>query len=411
MAILVQRVSGAVYDDRYFPHIAGVGLSFNPYVWNSEIDPEAGMVRLVFGLGTRAVDRVDDDYTRIVALNAPLRRPEATSQDVRRFSQKKGDILDLARNRLTSRPFQDIVDGLEGFPLHIFASRDLELERRMRDAGREVPFSWMLTYDELLSQGSFVSDMREMMRLLEDAYQHPVDIEFTANFRDLEDYRINLLQCRPFQTKGSALTAGMPCTAPLERTIVASSGPVIGSNRVATVDRIIYVAPEVYGKMRMSDRYAVARLIGKLTHLKDLGPKPTILLLGPGRWATADPALGVPVMFSEISTASILCEVVAMHEGLVPEASLGTHFFNDLVEFDMLYCAVYPQREGNYLDREFFLSNENRLPSLLPEAEAMASAVKVIDGGGSGPRVLASSDVLRQRFTCYLDMPEECDED
>ena len=89
MAILVQRVSGSVYEDQFFPQIAGVGVSYNPYVWNSEIDPEAGMIRLVFGLGTRAVDRIDDDYTRIVALNAPSRRPEASSEDVRKFSQKK----------------------------------------------------------------------------------------------------------------------------------------------------------------------------------------------------------------------------------------------------------------------------------------------------------------------------------
>ena len=85
----MQRVSGSVYEDQFFPQIAGVGVSFNPYVWNSEIDPTAGMIRLVFGLGTRAVDRIDDDYTRIVALNAPLRRPEASSEDVREILPEK----------------------------------------------------------------------------------------------------------------------------------------------------------------------------------------------------------------------------------------------------------------------------------------------------------------------------------
>ncbi|MFA5314061.1 MAG: PEP/pyruvate-binding domain-containing protein, partial [Methanomassiliicoccales archaeon] len=210
MAILVQRVSGSVYEDQYFPQIAGVGVSYNPYVWSSEIDPEAGMIRLVFGLGTRAVDRVDDDYTRIVALNAPLRRPEARSDDVRKYSQKKGDIIDLASDRLTTRSFKEVVEYLPDFPLDIFASRDLDLERRIRDAGREDVFSWMLTFEKLLSQGSFVKDMREMLQTLEDAYEHPVDIEFTANFSDLDNYRINLLQCRPFQAKGDILIA-KPC--------------------------------------------------------------------------------------------------------------------------------------------------------------------------------------------------------
>ncbi|MHC4511163.1 MAG: PEP/pyruvate-binding domain-containing protein [Planctomycetota bacterium] len=76
MALLVQRVSGKPYGSLFFPQLAGVGLSYNPYVWDENIDPEAGILRVVFGLGTRAVNRSDDDYTRVVALNAPSIRPE-----------------------------------------------------------------------------------------------------------------------------------------------------------------------------------------------------------------------------------------------------------------------------------------------------------------------------------------------
>ncbi len=409
MAILVQRVSGSVYEDQFFPQIAGVGVSYNPYVWNSEIDPEAGMIRLVFGLGTRAVDRIDDDYTRIVALNAPLRRPEASSEDVRKYSQKKGDIIDLAGNCLTSRSFEEVVGKLPDFPIDIFASRDLALERRIHEAGGREVFSWMLTFDNLLSKGPFVKDMKDMMNILEDAYNHPVDIEFTANFSGISDFRINLLQCRPFQSKGNILAVENPRSIPKDKIILESKGPVIGSNKAVTIDRIIHVVPEVYANMKMSDRYAVARLIGKLTHLKDEKQKPTILLVGPGRWATTDPSLGVPVSFSEINTVSILCEVVVMHEGLVPEASLGTHFFNDLVEADMLYCAIYPKKDGNILNQEFFSKSENRLTSLIPEAKSYSSSVKVIDGTGdnTGLRICVNSDVSRQRLTCYLDAPEE----
>jgi hypothetical protein len=408
MAILVQRVSGSVYQDQFFPHLAGVGVSFNPYVWNSEIDPKAGMIRLVFGLGTRAVDRVDDDYTRIVALNAPLRRPEASS-DVRRFSQRKADIIDLAGNRHTSRSFKQIVEHLPDFPVEIFATRDLALERSRQEAGKEETFSWMLTFENLLSQGSFVKDMRDMLRILEEAYHHPVDIEFTANFQDISNFKINLLQCRPFQAKGKVLSVERPRSIPLDRIILESSGPVIGSNMAATVDRIIYVVPEVYGNMSVSDRYAVARLIGRLTHLKDGRDKRTILLVGPGRWATSDPFLGVPVSFSEINTVSALCEVVAMHEGLVPEASLGTHFFNDLVESDMLYCAIYPTKLGNVLNQEFFDRSENLLLQLAPEAASLDRAIRVIDGDGDRghPRICVSSDVLEQKMVCYIDLPRD----
>jgi hypothetical protein len=90
MALLVQRVSGAAYGRLFFPQVAGVGLSFNPFAWSEQIDPRAGVLRLVFGLGTRAVHRSDNDYTRIVALNAPARRPETTSGEVRGYAQWRG---------------------------------------------------------------------------------------------------------------------------------------------------------------------------------------------------------------------------------------------------------------------------------------------------------------------------------
>jgi len=404
MALLVQRVSGAVYSDLYFPQIAGVGFSFNPYVWNTEIDPKAGMLRLVFGLGTRAVECVDDDYTRIVALNAPTRRPESSSQDIRRYTQHKSDVLDLKANQQLCLPFAQVVERAGDFPMDIFASRDMEMERRAREHGRRQIFSWILTFNDLLSQTSFVQDMREMLATLQEAYSQPVDIEFTTNFFNREEYRINLVQCRPFQVKGNLLSIEAPQSIPPERVFLEGRGPVIGNSRAATIDRIIYIVPEVYGKMNTSDRYSIARLIGQVTHLKDRKERPTIMLIGPGRWATTTPALGVPVSFAEINTVSVLCEVALMHEGLIPEVSLGTHFFNDLVEMDMLYFAIHPQRYDNVLNTELFDTVPNKLSDLLPSARLWSHAVKVIDDVDMEQdlHICLSADVLKQNVICYL---------
>lgn len=403
MALLVQRVSGAVYNDQYFPQIAGVGFSFNPYAWNSEIDPKAGLLRLVFGLGTRAVERIDDDYTRIVALNAPMRRPEASSGDVRKYAQRKVDVLDLKANCHATRSFEHVVHNISDLPLDIFASRDDELERSS-EAGKKQVFSMVLTFDKLLSQTPFVKDMAEMLKALQGAYDYPVDVEFSANFLDKDNYRINLLQCRPFQVKGNILTVEAPTAIPREKIILETRGPVIGSSIATTIDRIIYVVPKVYGKMNTSDRYAVARLVGALTHLKIDDKKPTIMLIGPGRWATTTPALGVPVSFAEINTVSVLCEVAAMHEGLVPEVSLGTHFFNDLVEMDMLYFAVHPQKYDNALNANFFDASKNILAQLLPNKKRFSEVVRVVDSprGNSLQRICLNADVVKQNAVCYL---------
>ncbi len=404
MALLVQRVSGAFYDDIYFPQLAGVGFSFNPYVWNKDIDPKEGMLRLVFGLGTRAVDRSDDDYTRIVALNMPLKRPDAGHGDMRKFAQRNVDILDLQENTHTSRYFEKVAAKAKDLPMEIFATQDPITEQRASERGISNVFSWVLTFDELLSNTPFVKDMRKILKTLQGAYDYPVDIEFTANFLNSREYKINLLQCRPFQVKGNIRNVKIPKTIATNRIVLKTSGPIIGSNIQTTIDRLIYVVPEVYGKMKESDRYSVARLIGRLTHIESAGTKPSIMLVGPGRWGTTTPSLGVPVSFPEINTVLALCEVAVMHEGLIPEPSLGTHFFNDLVEMDMLYIALYPDNEDSIYNRLFFRETENKLNRLLPDADAWSAAVKVFDSiaVGSEKRILLNANVLEQKCICYL---------
>ncbi len=132
MALLVQRVSGAFYGNFYLPQLAGVGYSFNPFAWDKEIDPSAGVLRLVFGLGTRAVDQHDNDYTRIVALNAPLKRPEVSTDDVHKYSQRIVDVLDLRNNAHVSMDFESLAQSTPRLPLELFAVRDHEMEIRAK---------------------------------------------------------------------------------------------------------------------------------------------------------------------------------------------------------------------------------------------------------------------------------------
>ncbi len=126
MALLVQRVSGAYRDHYYFPELAGVGVSYNTFVWDKEMDPKAGMLRLVFGLGTRAVDRVEGDYPRIVALDAPLKKPHKGFEDTRRFSQRDVDLLDVRANALQTVPLLELLRKKIQVPLHLYGVRDEE---------------------------------------------------------------------------------------------------------------------------------------------------------------------------------------------------------------------------------------------------------------------------------------------
>jgi len=401
MALLVMRVSGEMHGRDFFPDMAGVGFSFNPYAWSEYIDPEAGVVRLVFGLGTRAVDRSDDDYTRIVALNAPSRRPEANFDEVRQHAQRRVDYLDLEANQLVSGDFADLVERHSELPLEMVARQNTARPDLHR--GDEP---WVLTFDRVLAETSFVEDMREILVTLQNAYSSPVDIEFTANFFEEGRCTINLLQCRTLQVRGTEATALPRLEIDDDAWIIEARGAVIGHGRLIDVDLFVYVVPEVYGKLPIRRRHEVARLIGEVNHAIAARRTGTLMLLGPGRWGTSSPSLGIPVSFGEINRVSVLCEIVAMREDRVPDVSLGTHFLSELVEMDMLYLALFPQQGENYIRTEFFEESPNRLLEFVPSAERWRDYVKVIDPHdyiGNGAAVKLSADAVEQKVICYIE--------
>ena len=400
MALLVMRVSGAMHGRYFYPQAAGVGFSFNPYVWHETIDPKAGVLRLVFGLGTRAVDRSDDDYTRLVALNAPQRCPESSFEEVRRYAQRRVDYLDVQANRLMSGHFLDVMEDSPDVPVEMFASVDESVE----GAPPGLRKAWVPTFDNLLGTTDFVKDMREILRTLQDAYEYPVDVEFTLNFVDERSYKIHVVQCRPLPVKGMEAARAAVAKVPKADTIIEANGAVIGHSRHLRIDRFLYVAPSAYQRLAVQDRYEVARIIGRINQAAEPSGAGDMMLLGPGRWGTSDPFLGIPVAFAEISRAAVLCEIVAMHEYLVPDVSLGTHFLNDLVETDMLYLALFPQRGNNYLSTEWFESAPNRLLQILPQAGKWADAVRLIDvAGGSEATgtIFLDADPFEQKVICY----------
>ena len=402
MAILVQRVSGAPYGDLFYPQLAGVGYSFNPFIWNKNIDPEAGLIRLVFGLGTRAVERHDDDYTRIIALNMPERRPEADKDEKRKYNQRKVDVLNLKENSFISKYFDEIALKSSNLPIEIFAIRDFEAEQRLLLRGRDRTI-FTLDLDRVIAESSIVKDMKDIMNILENVYDYPVDIEFAINFTDDNNYKIYILQCRPLQIRsGVENFEERPSDIKEEDIILKTQGPVIGNGIATTITKLIYVPPEEYCNLSVQERYAVARLIGKLNQMYKNSDEEIIFLAGPGRWATSSPSLGVPVSFHEINTVSAICEIAEMHENLSPDVSLGTHFFNDLVENDMLYLAIDPQDSESIFNRDKLNKFENKLGESIPEAKEYEKILKVIEESAE-PKIKLYADPVKQEAILYLE--------
>ncbi|PIS28620.1 phosphoenolpyruvate synthase [Candidatus Saganbacteria bacterium CG08_land_8_20_14_0_20_45_16] len=393
MALLVQRVSGSHHGDQFFPYMAGVGFSYNTFVWHESMDPKAGMLRLVFGLGTRAVNRVEGDYPRIVALDAPDKKPYVGIDKLKRFSQHEVDLLNIADNQLQTLPLSKITD----VDLSMIGERDIEAEKKLKELGL-AGSSWVLTFDKLFKETDFVKIMQQILKKLEKQYQYPVDIEFTVNFDLDNELRINLIQCRPLQAKGRTGQVKIPQNIKPENLIFKSSRNFMGGSVEQAIKRLIYVDPKAYGELLMPKKFEVARLIGRLNKtIANQSDLPT-LMIGPGRWGTKDPTLGVPVNFAEINNIAVLVELDDPDGGFMPELSFGSHFFLDLVETNIFYVALFMDDEAVSFNQAWIAKLANKLLEIIPEANGYEKAIKVYDFADEEVRLLA--DLTLQKVVC-----------
>jgi len=401
MALLVQRVSGSYRKHYFFPDLAGVGISYNNFVWKEGMDPKAGMLRLVAGLGTRAVNRVENDYPRTVALDNPQYRPHADLDEARRFSQHYLDVLNIETNEMETISLLEKAHEDLNIKLDLLGVKDQETTQRMRALGHSDREAWILTFDNLLSRTSLTGVMHRMLKKLEEIYDYPVETEFTVNFTQQNNvYKINLLQCRPVQTKGQVQRVAIPTDLEQDNIFIFLEGHFMGGSVVQNIERIIFVDPSAYVELPLSDKYSVARLIGRLNKLvKNRDTTPT-MLLGPGRWGTTTPSLGVPVRFSEINNMSFLGEIAYTDGNLMPELSFGTHFFQDLVETNIFYLALFPENPEVIFQRPILDRYDNVLETMLPGSSRFENVVKIYDMGDQSLRIMA--DIVSQKLVCFV---------
>jgi len=399
MALIVMRVSGTHRGRYFFPDISGVGLSYNTYVWQKEMDPEAGMVRMVFGLGTRAVDRVEGDYPRIAALDHPMIRSHADMNDLKRFSQHKADVLNIEDNVIQTVSISTILKEIPELDFSMIGTHDPETAQMISSMGLTDSTPWFVSFDTFLSQTDFPEKMKSILTILKSNYEYPVDIEFTVNFLSSGSFRINLLQCRPYQARGLDAGLTIPDDIKPEHILMKTNGHFLGGSTRQSIERIIYVEPSAYSGLSQSDKYETARIVGRLNRL-DSGRN--TMLIGPGRWGTTTPNLGVPVRFSEINNAKVLVEVARMDENVMPELSYGSHFFHDLVETGIFYSALFPDTEGVTYKPGLLNPMENMLENLLPGNAGHAEAVKVYDFRPD--ELILMSDIITQELVCFINV-------
>jgi len=237
---------------------------------------------------------------------------------------------------------------------------------------------------------------------LEEAYAYPVDTEFTVNFDMEGDLRINLLQCRPLQTNKAQDSRLHTFDIDQSRLLFSTYRNAMGGGLQQKIDRIIYVQPEAYIHLPVNDKYQAARLIGRLNRLFNEREKYSYMLVGPGRWGSSTPSLGLPVSFAEICHAAVLVEVAREEDGLMPELSFGTHFFQDLVETRIFYVALFPAAEKVIFDPALLAEYRNEFADWLPEYEKWQEVIKVYDISATRQELWLDADIKSQQTHCFF---------
>ncbi len=376
MGIMIQEVVGKKVGNYFFPAFAGVAFSQNEFRWSSRIKREDGLIRMVLGLGTRAVDRLSDDYPMLIAPGQPGLRVNVTLNEIIRYSPNNIDVINLDTCTFETIEIKTLLKKYgSDYPnitklISILEDDHLRKPRALGTNFQQDNF--VVTFEGLLANTPFIKKVIAILSELEERYGHPVDIEFA---HDGDNFY--LLQCRTQSYSEDIKPAEIPANISEEK-IVFTANRFISNGTVTDISHIVYVDPQKYSEIsNHDDLLSVGHAIGKINVSL---PRRKFILMGPGRWGSrGDIKLGVSITYSDINNTSMLIEIARKQKDYVPDLSFGTHFFQDLVEANIRYLPLYPDDEGIIFNEEFLTTSKNMLPDILPEFEYLSDVIKVID--------------------------------
>ncbi len=387
MGIMIQEVVGTKIGHYFAPAFAGVAFSENEFRWSSRIKRDDGLIRIVPGLGTRAVDRLTDDYPVLIAPGQPRLRANVTADEVVRYSPKKMDVINLTTNTFETIDIRAMLKeyGSE-YPIinKIVSILDYDHIKHPRMLGMDFDKEdFVVTFEGLFERSIFVKQVNVIMSILQENLNFPVDIEFASDGNDFY-----LLQCRSQSYGQDSKPAPIPDNLPEDK-VIFSANRYVSNGTVPDITHIVYVDPGGYSELSThQDMLDVGRIVGRLNKML---PKRQFILLGPGRWGSrGDIKLGVNVTYSDINNTAMLIEIARKKKDYVPDLSFGTHFFQDLVEASIRYLPLYPDDDGILFNEAFLKGSKNMLGEFLPDFSRLSDVVSVINVPGS-----ADGDILK----------------
>lgn len=355
MAVVIQSICGTQHGGYYYPMLSGVARSVNFYPIGGE-KPEDGIVNLAFGLGKTVVDggntlRFSPKYPRkILQLSDPKLAMRDTQKMMYALDLRPG-AFKISRNDSINLVHKPVSEMLENFSYPETVASTYRVSDNRIVPGVTEDGARIISFDAILKYGKFPLPqiLRDLMEICRNELMSDVEIEFAADI--IPDSNGNgcvlkILQVRPISefTSDSSQDLG---TVRAEMTkCIVSSDKALGCGRIEGMKHIVYVPAERFDSAHTRD------IAGELSEInaRMRAAGQNYLLIGPGRWGSSDPWLGIPVMWSDISEARMIVECAI--PGFRIEPSQGTHFFQNITSLGVGYLNIDTVINPESLDTE-----------------------------------------------------------
>ena len=251
MGILLQEVVGNRVGDYFFPTYSGVAFSNNEFRWSPRIEREDGVIRMVAGLGTRAVDRVADDYPFLASPGKPGLQVNISYEDKMKYSQKKADVLNLKTNEFETlelkpllKKYGDKINKIEDI---ISVDKDRNLSPPIGVMFDPSESDMVVTFQKLTDTPHFLKKMDKILKILSKAFKSPVDVEFAS-----DGEKLYILQCRPQVRSNIEKSEVIPENIDKEDVIIRADR-YITTGAIKDIKYIVCVIPEEYNSLPTED--------------------------------------------------------------------------------------------------------------------------------------------------------------
>jgi len=355
MAVVVQSICGSEHEGLYYPMLSGVARSVNFYPIGNE-KPEDGIVDLAFGLGKTVVDggnslRFNPKFPKkILQLSEPKLALRDTQKMMYALDLRPG-AFKISKNEGVNLAHMQIADVLPHYTYPEMVASTFSLENNRMVPGITARGPRVISFDALLKYGRYplAQIIKDLLEICRNELMCDIEMEFAADLEQKDGgtrMNMKLLQVRPVGEYSSDSSFSIDKVCEGMSQVLVRSSKALGSGRSEGMTHIVHVPSDTFDSARTKE---MAQEIAEFNNMvKNEGG--SYLLIGPGRWGSSDPWLGIPVMWSEISEARMIVESAI--PGYQIEPSQGTHFFQNITSLGVGYLTIDTVRKDGFIDED-----------------------------------------------------------